>query len=145
MFTTWLTQVNAAQLLYTPISLLGQCGRKLIITTDGRHAIVTSGQRKCEMSWLAYKAIHDDRGSANSHSSICGMHEHVMRSLRDRYEVKYLSLSTVAMISRAEATSHGENSSPLYRNRLNPKNNQSSSQSSNHDYSWARRGELKRN
>jgi len=53
-------------------------------------------------------------GRAQTRLNICVRNDHVLRSLRDRYEVIYDLPSPTAMISRAEATIHAEKSSPLH-------------------------------
>jgi len=47
--------------------------------------------------------MHEGRERANAPENICGMNDHFMRSLRDRYEVIYDGPSPTAMIPRAEA------------------------------------------
>jgi len=123
MFTKRLTERNAARLYWRTTSQLGRCWRSMNITTNGHRVRATGCKRWCQISRLAYKAMHEDLEStriwrAQARLNIYGTNDHFMRSLRDRYEVIYDWPSPTAMIPRAEATIHAEKSSPLHPCRL---------------------------
>jgi len=54
---------------------------------DGHRVRATGCKRGCQISRLAYRAMHKERESANTLAYIAGMNDHLMRTLRDRYEV----------------------------------------------------------
>jgi len=87
-------------------TLLGRCWRRMNITTDG-HRVRATG-------WKGWSQIHQDwptklctraRESANVPEYICGMNDHLLRSLGDRYEVIYDWPSPTAMIPRVKPKS----------------------------------------
>jgi hypothetical protein len=57
------------------------------MTTDGHRVRATGCTRGCQISRLAYRAMHESRESAYAPEYICGMNDHFMRWLQDRYEV----------------------------------------------------------
>jgi len=118
MFTKRLTELDVKRPYWRAIRLLGRCWRSLNTTTDVHHVRATGCKRWCHISRTAYKAMHEGLESANAFENICGMNDHFMRSLQDRYDVIYDWPSPTAMIPRAEATIHAEKSSPLHPCRL---------------------------
>ena len=79
---------NSGPLVGYPYPLL------TLITANGHCVRATGCKRWSQISRLAYKALHEDLEStriwrAEAHLNIYGMNDHLMRSLRDRYEVIY--------------------------------------------------------
>jgi len=94
-----------------------------------------------EMIWdisrLADQAMHEGLESASTLLYIFGTNDHVMGSLRHRYEVIYDWPLPTAVIPRAEATIHAEKSSPLHSCCLSVNDYQSSVLTNNNDHWWA--------
>jgi len=59
------------------------------VTTDGHRVRATGCKRGYQISRLAFKAVHEGWESRNALEYICGMNDHFMISLQDRYEVIY--------------------------------------------------------
>jgi len=118
MLSKWLPGLDIQSLFWRPLRLLARCWRTINITTDGHYARATDCMRWCLILRLGHRAVHEGLESINTTEYICGMNDHFMRNLRDRYEVIYDSPSPMAIILNTAAAIHAEMSSPLHLCRL---------------------------
>ena len=113
MFTKRLTELNVERPYWRPISLLGRCWRSLNITTGVHRVRPPAATEDIRYRGWCTKLCTRVR-RAETRLNIHGINDHLMRSLRDRYEVIYGCPSPMDMIPRAEATIHSVMSSPLH-------------------------------
>jgi hypothetical protein len=100
MFTKRLTELDVEQPNLMVISLLCRCGRSMMVTTD-MHRVRATGCKRYQ-GWPTKLCMRVWR--AQMPLNIHGMNDHLMRTLRDRYEVISDWPSPTDMRPNAEAS-----------------------------------------